>query len=423
MKITNNYKDLEFDNIPIDDFWNIGDEKEDKVHRIHSYPAKFPAFITTKALQYANKVGVKVDQVADIFCGCGTTAYESTRNGINFWGCDINPVATLIAEVKSRKFDSLKLNKYYFEIVNQFEEQEFIINYKTINERINYWFNKKNISDLYKLKLSIEKTVPANSVYRKFFYCAFSNILKSTSMWLTKSIKPQYDCYKKPVQVMEAFGSQYKFMYNANNNSQLTKKTKIKIENVNFLKKQHTEPFIDMIITSPPYVTSYEYADLHQLSAIWLNYTDDYREFREGSIGSLYHNSDFQNDFEQLSTVGQNIIGQLVQSDKNKAKAAAKYFVDMQNCMKKSCEILNPGGLALFVIGNTEYKGVKIDNAKHLVENMVLCNLKPIEVIRRKISKKILTPYRDSLGKFTNDKQSRKVYSEEFIVIGRKHEN
>ena len=27
---------------------------------------------------------------------------------------------------------------------------------------------------------------------------------------------------------------------------------------------------VDLIVTSPPYVTSYEYADLHQLSSLWL---------------------------------------------------------------------------------------------------------------------------------------------------------
>ena len=71
--------------------WNFGDEREDPIHRIHSYPAKFPAFITTKALRYAKKQGVNVRIVADVFCGCGTSAVEAKKNGKNFWGCDINP--------------------------------------------------------------------------------------------------------------------------------------------------------------------------------------------------------------------------------------------------------------------------------------------------------------------------------------------
>ena len=61
------------DSVP---FWDFGDRRDDPIHRIHAYPAKFPAFITTKALQYAERRGVKVDVVADVFCGCGTTAVE-----------------------------------------------------------------------------------------------------------------------------------------------------------------------------------------------------------------------------------------------------------------------------------------------------------------------------------------------------------
>ena len=42
-----------------------------------------------------------------------------------------------------------------------------------------------------------------------------------------------------------------------------------------------------LIVTSPPYVTSYEYADLHQLTAIWLGYADSLSEFRSKFIGSI----------------------------------------------------------------------------------------------------------------------------------------
>ncbi|MDR0932038.1 MAG: hypothetical protein LBM70_03350 [Victivallales bacterium] len=46
------------------------------MHRIHAYPAKFPAFITTKAISYALENGLAPKRIADIFCGCGTVAFE-----------------------------------------------------------------------------------------------------------------------------------------------------------------------------------------------------------------------------------------------------------------------------------------------------------------------------------------------------------
>lgn len=239
-------------------------------------------------------------------------------------------------------------------------------------------------------------------------------------MWLTKSIKPQIDPNKNPANVLTAFNKQIDFMRKANMENDIDKRSKVKIENINFLNKKIHNPFIDLIVTSPPYVTSYEYADLHQLSTLWLGYVDDYKALRKGTIGSLYHNSSFDKDLKKLNNTGKNIVSELFSRDKRKAKSAAKYFVDMQQVVKKAFAILNNNGLALFVIGNTEYKGVKINNAKHLVESMFETGFSEIRITKRKISNKILTPYRDKFGKFTTDKNSRKVYAEEFIIIGKK---
>ena len=105
MLVTGENININFNSIPENEYWSIEDEKELKVHKIHAYPAKFPSFVIKKSIEYAQDAGIKLNTIADIFCGCGTTAFEAKRNGIGFWGCDINPVATLIARVKSNHFD------------------------------------------------------------------------------------------------------------------------------------------------------------------------------------------------------------------------------------------------------------------------------------------------------------------------------
>ena len=420
MEIINDIN-IDFDSVPIEPFWNISEQKENRMHRIHAYPAKFPAFITSKAIEYSEDKEIEINLVADMFCGCGTTAYEATRNRKNFWGSDINPVATLIAETKSQSYSDAKLCEYFEKILSSFDKESIrdkeIYN---INERIRYWFKEKQIEDLLRLKKSIYQIIPSRSKYLKFFLTAFSNILKPTSVWLTKSIKPQVDPNKKPADVKETFLNQFEMMKKANNENDIYKHSKVKIENINFLKKKIKRPFADLIVTSPPYVTSYEYADLHQLSTLWLGFIDDYKSLREGTIGSLYHNSNLNKDIKLLNKTGGEIVFKLYNRDKRKAKSAAKYFVDMQKSIGKAYKMLNDNGIALFVIGNTEYKSVKINNAKHLVESMINTGFKKIEITKRKISNKILTPYRDKKGKFTTNKNSRKVYAEEFILVGRK---
>lgn len=415
-----NLHNTDFDKFEIDEQWGYTHKPENKMHRIHAYPAKFPAFITKKALQLAEAENFQVNTVADIFCGCGTTAYEASRNGKSFWGCDINPVATLIAKVKSDTYKQSALDKYFFEIINLFDtstvEREILAN---INGRIKYWFNDTQIEELSKLKIAIYESTSSQSKYRGFFLCAFSNILKSTSRWLQKSIKPTIDPNKTLIDVKKAFHKQFTLMKKANIDNNRPKGIRVNIKTNNFLNTRQKKK-ADLLVTSPPYVTSYEYADLHQLSLLWLDLAEDFRVFRDGSVGSLYHNSDFDKNKSQLNTAGELNVLKLLKADKNRAKNAAKYFVDMQKAIEKSNQLLNTGGYALFVIGNTEYKQVRIDNAKHLVESMLTAGYENIRVKKRKISNKFLTPYRDKSGKFTSDKTSRKIYAEEFVVIGRK---
>ena len=416
-----NIKKTNFDKIPIDPFWNTGDEKELKIHRIHAYPARFPSFITTKALDFAKQNGIQISQIADVFCGCGTVAVEAKRNNIDFWGCDINPVATLIAKAKSRRYIDFRLQKYYCSILESFNKlSRQSISYEKAPERLRYWYDNSNYKDLALLRNAILSSIPKSSEYRFFFLCAFSNILKPTSRWLTKSIKPQVDPKKKTTNVMFAFQEQCRFMINANKESDATGNSKARIINANFLDETLERPVVDMIIASPPYVTSYEYADLHQLSSLWLGFAKDYRDLRDGSIGSLHHVYNFDREIKRLNDAGTHIVFSLLHQYKSKAYSIAKYFLDMQMAAKVCYSMLRKRGMVLFVIGNTEYKGVRIDNARHLAESLENSGFNEILVTKRKISKKILTPYRDKRGRFTTDSGSRKVYSEEFILIGRK---
>ena len=403
--------------------WNFGDKREDPIHRIHSYPAKFPAFITTKALRYAKRQGVNVRVVADVFCGCGTTAVEAKRNGKNFWGCDINPVAALIAKVKTHHYRDAVLARYFDAIKDEFRRTEPTSDDRArISDRIRYWFDERNIEDLLRLDHAIRRHTPANGAHRKFFLCGFSNILKPTSRWLTKSIKAQLDPHKSPRRVMEAFESQVALMRKANQRNRFPiPHRQIRIRTQDFLASAEPDCRADLIVTSPPYVTSYDYASIHQLSTLWLRYASDYRSLRKNMLGNQYGVEPPESAvIEGLGRTAGETYRSLLREDRRKASSIARYFLDMDKAVAKCGRMLNPGGMAVFVIGNTQYKNVKIDNAKHLADCMARADFLGVETIPRKISLKIMTPYRDARGRFTRDSTQRKVYGEEFVVIGRK---
>ena len=409
------------DRVAVEDEWNFSNETELAMHTIHAYPAKFPAFIAKKAFDYAAVEGVDVKKVADIFCGCGTVALEAKTHKKDFWGCDINPVATLIARVKSETYDVNTVRAYFEQIQEEYNNTDNSKNiYKEANERLKYWFTENSYIDLLKLKMAIDQNVTEEK-YLDAFHCLFSSILKASSRWLTKSIKPQVDPNKKEIVIWDAFVGQYnKFIRAIGQLDKVQDEHRIEIATENFLEVKNL-PKVDLIISSPPYVTSYEYADLHQLSSLWLDYTDDYRNLRRGSIGSLYNSEEYTISLESLNSVGKQIVSELFRSQKATAqvRSVARYYVDIQNAIKKSAQMMTNGGMVFFVVGDTEYKGTKIKNSEHLVQSLIDMGFSDIKAAKRRISNKLLTPYRDEFGRFSSDKSNRTIYHEEYIISGR----
>ena len=422
MRISADNIDVSFGKIRERSTWNIQVNEELRMHKIHVYPAKFPSFLISKSLEYANNQNITVNSIGDIFCGCGTTALEAKKFNKSFWGCDINPVATLIAKVKRGNYDVETLTVCFENIVQQYVAADCETPADLLNhERINYWFHVDQIRDLYKLLTSIRANTEDDE-YREFFYVAFSNILKRTSKWLTKSIKPQIDPVKPIYAVLKAFKYQFKVMKDAvvEVNDTIQVQPEAEIINKNFLKTEYSAPFIDMLICSPPYVTSYEYADLHQLSTMWLGYTNDFRELREGTIGSVYNHLFNVDELNDLDPEILQLYNRLKLAKMSGPRSVIKYFVDIKETINKTYSIVNNGGLAVFVIGNTTFKNVYVNNAKFIAKYMIEKGFEEVEVFKRKISGKILTPYRDENGKFSNDKNDRKVYSYEFVILAKK---
>lgn len=426
--IIDNWKCIDYDQLDYNVRWEENESSRPlSMHTIHSYPAKFPSFLAAEAFAYAEEEGIKCHKVSDIFCGCGTVALEAKIRDIPFWGCDINPVATLIARVKAADYETDIADELYQSIIDCWDRDDSLDNnpYINANERLKYWFNEETYNHLFGLLKSIRCMTKGNELYCDAFLCLFSSILKTCSKWLQKSIKPQLDPEKIPTDVRGRFRDKYRQFRRATiemKQEDLDAETEITIVQDNFLSIEDV-PEVDLIITSPPYVTSYEYADLHQLSTLWLQYTDDYRTLRRGSIGSVYNSGEWNLSDASLNNTASKIVLQMQNKglEMSKIKSVARYYSDMQVAVNKCAKMLSPTGMAFFVIGDSEVKGVELKNSQHLVECLQQNGLKNIKMEKRKISKGICVPYRDKHGRFTKESSSNSnIYHEEFIISGRK---
>ena len=360
--------------------WNRDEVKPLLMHSVHVYPAKFPPLIAEEAFRYAEEQNVHFNTVADIFCGCGTVAIEAKRRGTAFWGCDINPVAVLIAKAKTNTYNEDSL-LYYIDLINiaynkLIKSDLFSVCYETAPERLRYWFNNKSYSHLYCLKAAIEESVKSEE-YLTAFLCIFSSILKSTSKWLQKSIKPQVDPRKKEIDVKHAFDMQVRRFIKS-------------VREINAIGRN--QGLVNI-----------------QLTSIWLQYTDDYRKLRNGSIGSTYNSAGIDLDSISLNTTGTNIIAELKEkgAQPSRIKAIARYYSDIEKAIEKCSNMIEKDGMAIFIIGDSELKGVKLFNSKHLVECMLKQGFSDIKIGKRK-------------GRFTKrDASNNEIYHEEYVISGR----
>lgn len=260
-----------------------------------------------------------------------------------------------------------------------------------------------------------------------FFYVCISHILKNCSRWLQSSTKPQIDPNKKMPDPFDEFKRHCQKMIKSNlafyeelvSKGNLDVQCDILLEDARHASIESGS--VDVIITSPPYVTSYEYADIHQLTGFWMDYIPDMHDFRKQFIGTSYSNNTSMDVSE--STLGQEIVNELARKNKHIACDVAKYFNDMQEVAKEMERILAQDGQACIVIGNTKIKDVHIKSAEVFYDFLQRAGLHKVAVIKRSIPHKLMPTLRDSVtGKFSklDNPNCKKVYPNEYVIIMQK---
>ncbi|MCK5390181.1 MAG: hypothetical protein KAJ36_06810, partial [Candidatus Thorarchaeota archaeon] len=176
---------------------------------------------------------------------------------------------------------------------------------------------------------------------------------------------------------------------------------------------------VDLIVSSSPYLTSYEYADLHQLSTIWLDFTEDLKQYRTRFIGS---SSRPKNRLVLRSEIANSVVLQMKDKNKKLSQEIGSFFLDMEQVFDESYRIMKPGARCCFVIGNTSLKGVDILNAQIFAESIQHSGFVLDRIIKREIPSKILPQTRDKkTGRFAaSSEATAEAYPMEYIVIGEK---
>ena len=314
-------------------------------HNFHPYPAKFPSHAIRDLILDNTQEG---DTVLDPFCGSGTTLVECRILRRNAIGIDLNPVGCLISKAKSAHYDLShieQLGRVYEELSEKaFNVQQWTSNYATseilpFHPNKEHWFMPHVMEELYALNQFIcESTLDDTTM--DLMKMAFSRIIVPVS---NQDSETRYTAIKKDIAVGDTLRLYLQTISDYKN--KLIKSHNLSHPDVDIsviegdtLEELNNIPSesVKYIITSPPYINSFDYYLYHKHRIYWLG--GDPRNVRKREIGG-HHTVDSQSYYEALDN----------------------YSNSMKFLFQKCFQILKPRGFFTMLIGDGIVKNRKID--------------------------------------------------------------
>ena len=357
---------------------------------IHSYPAKMYGAIAQSLIYVYAKRG---DTILDPYCGTGTVLMQSCLVGINSIGIDINPLACLIAEVKTTKLNINKLKK---------EAEKLISKIRKIDKRVDvpsfpntdFWFEKNIQVDLARILIEIKKI--SNRKYKRFFLICFSSIIRKASN-ADPEIKPPVKT-KRMIELHKRGKSpdvieEFKKAVNTNLERlekfcrDCSKSVEAKIINGDFRDIEVQDNSIDLVITSPPYIGSQKYVRSTRLENLWLNLSDSetLRKIDHKTIGTEnIFSSDIEIDKLNINYADK-LIDRIEKKDKKRAYIVYKYFFDMKQSIQKLYKILKKDKYLIIVIGDNTIRELYIPTHRILSDILTRNGFVKEKILKDKI--------------------------------------
>jgi len=365
--------------------WDFRDD-DTKIgnHGFHSYPAMM---IPQVARRLIESYGKEAEVLCDPFMGTGTSILEAKlhENFNTAYGIDINPLARLIANVKTTPINFKALKKSVIGVIEKSEQDivDLIINRKNIEipkfQNIDYWFKPQTIQELTIIRRNIESAENEDEEIlhqiKNFLLVSFSETVRLVST----SRNSEFKLYRIAPEKLQ--------QYNPSTSKLFREKTLLNLERMRIFEKEAKKcqikildedtrketsipnKIVDIVVTSPPYgdsQTTVAYGQFSRLSLEWLGYDSKaVRNIDKISLGGIPVR-ELKNSLESpsLSLSLKNIA----KKDEKRAREVLSFYIDFNLCVKEINRFMKPGGYLCFVVGNRTVKGENIQTDEIIKE-------------------------------------------------------
>ena len=399
---------------------------ERATHYIHPYPAKLLPQIAHFFLAAKGYFGYGIN-VLDPFGGTGTVALEAILSGSRAFYADANPLARLIAKVKTTGISAEVLSSEMSAICARYKRSRSRISPDVVN--MGKWYDEKSVKDLTRLKSAVDQCSCPD--VRDFFLVVFSVVSRKVSAAdprLSVPVKRKdLISYERP-RVLECFIQQAEASiqrmraYLALGGSRFGAKClgfdARRLNTVGSWSEESSEQLadssIDLIVTSPPYAGAQKYIRASSLSLGWLGLakSSELKGLENRNIGRE-HLPKAEWSVPVATTVDEAniVIDKVREINPVRAAIAATYLNEMEEALLESSRVLIEGGHLVLVIGNNEVCGEVFASSDYLVTIAERCGLHPVLKAVDEIK---------SRGLMTKRNKTAGVISREWVILFRK---
>jgi hypothetical protein len=338
---------------------------------IHPYFGKVDPTLARAAISLLSKSG---DLVLDPFCGSGTVIHDAVTTGRNAEGWDSSPLAVMISASKVLGInaeESESLDRLRRLVTGLQELPLFIDGFNGSSAReipampriraVADWFNPNALSELCRLRELIaawEADAPPES--KLLAKVAFSRIITAASMQQGESTYRRVEKSDEPGRVIRLYANSIKHVvkgarafnyelasfqeeprpgrlvvdecgYSVNHGF-----STVRLANVDSRSPTTTERAqlgrAELVVTSPPYLMSWDYGLYHKFRFYWLGFNLDHYEETE---------------------IGRHL--------RRKNDDVERYISDMTGVFRRLADVVKPEGNAIFVNAPSVVHGKKID--------------------------------------------------------------
>ncbi|MDP2948889.1 MAG: DNA methyltransferase [Chloroflexota bacterium] len=412
------YKDLRVAEAQAD-YGSFKDSVRAPIHRWFMYPAGFSyRLVESKIEEYS--LGAR-STILDPFVGCGTTSLTAKEKGVNSIGIEAHPFVHWVTSTKlfwDYDYDALR------EAIADSHKRSAAADLDALSARIDAGefpdlvvkcFSNDNLPKLLAIRESIAELRGVPEI-RDFLNLALTSTLRivasagtgwpyiAPSKYHSKTVKRDaFTEFKKQVQSM------YEDLIYVRSTSPSIKTTHTLIlgdarQPFPGVKQE----FVDLVVTSPPYLNNYDYADRTRLELYFFGWASSWSDITEqvrdklmmAATTQVTRTSDRQTSlsdeireasprvYERLSTV----IRELSQvrltkgGKKNYDIMVAGYFNDIFQVLQQVYRVLKQGSDFILVLGDSAPYGVYIPTDFVIAELALCCGFKAyqVEMLRRR---------------------------------------